>query len=133
VRRIAKVAKRAILVSVRVSSPARVMVYGQVGWNYRPRPHRRGGTAKGAAAKKRRLIVGLDGGEKDVFAGRRARFAVRLPGLVLRRLNRLGPNQSVRAKLTIRTTDLAGRIKHHRLRVKLRGRDRSPAAGTLPG
>lgn len=111
-----------MLIEVRASADARVMVYGQVGWNYRPKG-KRGPRSPGG---KRRLIVGLDGPRKYVPAGRTARFPVKLPGIVLRRLNRLEPDKSIRAKMTIQSTDVANRIRNNRLRVTLRGRDRTP-------
>jgi len=118
----ARVARRAILIGVRAGADARVFVYGQVGWNYRPKGRKGPRNSKG----KRRLIVGLSGGRKFVPAGKTARFRVKLPGTVLRRLNRLAPDESVRAKMTIQSTDVAGRIRNNPLRVTLKGRDRSP-------
>lgn len=112
--------RRAMLVRVTASQPARVKVYGQVGWNYVPKkgkPRNRDG--------KRRLIVGLDGGEKQLQPGVTRAFRVRLPGIVLRRLNRLEPHESVRAKMSVVSTDAAGRQGLLRFRVKLKGRDRA--------
>lgn len=119
-----RVRKRSILLKVRASGEATVDAYGQVGWNFKPkrkRVHRR--KRSGHASKRRgpRLIVGLDGGKKDVAPGAVTRFTIRLPKPVLLRLSRLNRRESVRAKLTLRATNPAGIAKNTRLRVKLRG------------
>jgi hypothetical protein len=52
------------------------------------------------------------------------KFRIPLPRTVLRRLGRIGPRESLRAKITARSTDLAGRVKNTRLTVRLRGREK---------
>lgn len=121
-----RVRKRSILLKVRPSGPASVDVYGQVGWNFKPKRKRRSARRhrRGAGASKRgrkRLIVGLNGGKKNVAPGAVTRFTIRLPKPVLLRLSRLNRKESVRAKLTLRATNPAGVSKNTRLRVKLRG------------
>lgn len=116
VRSKAEAKRKSILVRVGVSSEALIDVYGQVGWGFKPSPK-----LKTAGAKPTRLIVGLSGPKKTVLPGKRASFRVPLPKAVLRRLGRLAPKESLTAKLTVSCTDLAGRIKHQRLDVKLKG------------
>jgi hypothetical protein len=130
--------RRSILVSVRASSETPVHVFGQVGWGFKPKP-------KTATHRSRHtnLIVGLAGGTKTVTPGKPTRFTIKLPKAVMRRLGRLTPQESLKAKLTARTTDLAGRVTDRRLTVKLVGQAparsgasrpvRSPRAGTLRG
>ncbi len=116
-----KVRKRSILLRVTPSAVASVDVYGQVGWNFKPK---RKGKKRGAHASKKgvkRLIVGLDGGTKPVAPGTVTRFTIKLPKPVLLRLSRLTRRQSIRAKLTLRATNPAGIQKNSRVRVKLRG------------
>jgi hypothetical protein len=108
---------RAIVVQVSVSTTASVEVFGQVGWNYKPKPG-----LKTAGDKPTRLIVSLQGPKRTVRPGKASSFRVPLPKAVLRRLSRLGPSESVRAKLTVAGTNLAGRETHSHLRVPLRGR-----------
>jgi hypothetical protein len=103
-RAFAKERGRSILVFVTASSRTSVHVYGQVGWG------------------RSRRIVGLSGGTKPVATGATRRFRVPLPKSVLRRLRRLAPGSSVTAKLTVASTDFAGRVKTRRLRVELSGR-----------
>lgn len=124
----AKARKRSILLSVRADAEASVDVYGQVGWNFKPRRKARGEDRRAHAARKRgvkRLIVGLDGGTKRVAPGAATRFTIRLPKQVRLRLSRLTRRESVRAKLTLRATSVVGLTKNTRLRVKLRGWRRS--------
>jgi hypothetical protein len=134
--------KRSILLRVRGSSEASVHVFGQVGWGIRPKPRRDAGRSRG----KTRLIVGLSGGTKNVAPGRATRFRIQLPKAVLRRLGRLTPRESLKAKITAQATDLAGRVTNRRLTVKLKGHEgagggyvlvrrsvRSPTVATLPG
>ena len=110
-------AQRAIVVQVSVSTTASVEVFGQVGWNYKPKPG-----LKTAGDKPTRLIISLQGPKRTVQPGRARSFRVPLPKAVLRRLGRLGPSESVRAKLTVAGINLAGRETHSHLRVPLRGR-----------
>jgi len=114
----AKARKRSILLRVTPSAEASVLVYGQVGWNFMPKPH-----AQAHASKQgtKRLIVGLDGGTKDVSPNATTRFTVNLPKTVKRRLSRITVRESVRAKLTLRATNAAGIGKNTRVRVTLRG------------
>lgn|GEM_PF-3369259 len=110
--------EKSIVVEVGVSSEATVDVFGQVGWGFKPSPK-----LKTAGAKPTRLIVGLSGPKKTVLPGKKVPFKVPLRKPVLRRLGKLTPQQSLVAKLTVATTDLAGRERHRRLNVTLRGRD----------
>lgn len=105
--------KRAILVQVRASSEATVKVFGQVRWRVRKK------------AGKRRLTVGLSAGRaRTVLPGTTATFRVPLPKPVKRRLGRLTRSQALRARLTVRATDLGGRATVRRLKLKLHGRHR---------
>ncbi len=125
--------QRAVLVAAGVSSQATVQVFGQVSWRVRQRPGQSGGRARKG---DRNLIVGLSAGPaRTVLPGAVASYRLPLPKPVLRRLGRLTPQQALRARITIRTTDLAGRENDRVLVVKLHGRDRlagSPPAATLP-
>lgn len=114
--------ERAILVKVGVSSQAQVQVFGQVSWKVRQKP----GQGKGRARQgDRGLTVGLTAGApRTVLPGTVASFRVRLPKAVLRRLGRLTPRQALRVRITIRTTDLAGRENDRLVTLKLRGRQR---------
>jgi hypothetical protein len=116
----AEAKRKSIVVEVGVSSEALIDVYGQVGWGYKPSPK-----LKTAGAKPTRLIVGLSGPKKTVLPGKRVPFRVPLPKSVLRRLGKLTPKQSLTAKLTVSCTDLAGRVKHQRLDLKLKGQSAS--------
>ena len=117
----AKARKNSILITVNASSEAPVQVFGQVGWGFKPKP-------KGANHSKRgkRLIVGLDGGTKNVVPGYPASFVVPLPKNVKLRLSRLKPTESLKAKITVRATDLAQRLSGDHLTVKLKGQDVTP-------
>jgi hypothetical protein len=112
----AEARRKSIIVRVGVSSEALVDVYGQVGWGYKPSPK-----LKTAGDKPTRLIVGLSGPKKTVLPGKRVPFRIPLPKSVLRRLGKLTTRESLTAKLTVSCTDLAGRVKHQRLDVKLQG------------
>jgi hypothetical protein len=105
--------RRAILVTVRVSSQARVQVFGQVSWQVRQRDGSNRGLLQGVSA----------GAPRTVAPGRLRTFRVPLGRAVSRRLGRLTRRQSLTAQMTVRTTDLAGRESDRRFRVKLRGRD----------
>jgi hypothetical protein len=104
--------KRAILVQAEVSSQASVQVFGRIGWQVRP-----------SGDRDRRLIVGLNGGPAcTVLPDRSATFRLPLGKAVKRRLGRLDASQSLRAKLTVRVIDLAGRVTTQRIRLRLPGR-----------
>ena len=108
------VTRRAIVLKLGVSSEARVQAFGQVSWQVR-QPH--GG--KGG------LTVGLSAGApRTVLPGTVTSFRVPLTKAVLRRLGRISPRQALRAQMSVRTTDLAGRENDRVLTVKLRGRQR---------
>ncbi|HXR31674.1 MAG TPA: hypothetical protein VN752_11100 [Solirubrobacterales bacterium] len=110
----AKSRDRAIVVWVRTStSGAIVKIFGQVGWNFKPRAQR--------PRPKVRMIVSLSGGGKFIDPRVKGRFRVPLPKLVLRRLSRLAPDESLTAKIAARSTDLAGRVETKRIRVRLKG------------
>jgi len=113
-----KARKRSILVRVSTSAQASVQVLGQVGWNFQPKRKPKPGKGKTA-----RLIVALSGGTKTVLPGETARFTVPLPKTVLRRLGRLEPSESLKAKITVLATSLANKTFSRRLVVKLRGQD----------
>jgi hypothetical protein len=110
----------AILVAVGVSSQATVQVFGQVSWRV-PQKSRQGG---GRVRKgDRGLTVGLSAGAaRTVLPGTVLDFRLPLTKPVLRRLGRLTPRQALRAQVTVRTTDLAGRENDRLIAVKLRGR-----------
>jgi hypothetical protein len=112
--------ERAILVKVGVSSEAQVQVFGQVSW----RLHQEGGQGSVRGRKgDQGLTVGLSaGGARTVVPGTVVSFRLPLTKAVLRRLGRLAPQQALRAQITIRTTDLAGRENDRLATVKLRGR-----------
>ena len=110
--------EKSIVVSVGVSSEATIDVFGQVGWRYKANPQ-----LKTAGGRPKRLIIALNGPQKTVLPGTQAPFRVPLRKAVLRRLDRLTPKASLVARLTVSSTDLAGRIKHRRLNVRLEGRD----------
>lgn len=114
-----KARKRSILVRVSASAEASVAVLGQVGWNFQPK--RKPKPGKG---KTTRLIIALSGGTKTVLPGATTRFSVPLPKTVLRRLGRLEPSESLKAKITVLATHPAGATASRRLTVKLRGQNR---------
>jgi hypothetical protein len=121
------VLKQSVLVLVSSSAATPVHVFGQVGW----RLQKKGGPAQIAKANPgprkpptTGLIVGLTGGTQTVNPGEVARFNVKLPKSVKRRLSRLSPKESVKVTLTASTTDLAGRIATKVLTLRLPGRDR---------
>ncbi|HWM54746.1 MAG TPA: hypothetical protein VNO20_05100 [Solirubrobacterales bacterium] len=113
-----KARKRSILVRVTASSEASVLVFGQVGWGFQSKRK-----PKAGKSKPTRLIVGLSGGTKTVLPGETARFTIPLPKAVLRRLGRIAPQESLKAKIAARATDLAGRLTTRRLTVRLKGRE----------
>ncbi len=105
---------RAIVVGVEVSFQTQVQVFGQVSWQVRQRDGSNRGLTQGVSA----------GAPRTVAPGAVASFRVQLEKTVLRRLARLTPQQSLRAQVTARTIDAAGREVDHGLTVKLRGHDR---------
>lgn len=111
--------RRAILVSVKASSPAPVEVTGKVGWR-----SRRPSQAK-ARGRTRPLppmhVVGLQGGSKQVGPDRVTRFRAPLPEAVLRRLAALSPKRSLRARIAVTATDKAEVETTEEIVVKLRG------------
>jgi hypothetical protein len=117
-----KVKRKAIVVTVSVSSAASVQVFGQVSWQVRGKP-------KGAAGRSKRpgdhgLTVGISaGGPRSVSAAEPRDFRVALSTPILRRLGRITPQQALRALLTVRTTDVAGKVTERRRRLKLKGRE----------
>jgi hypothetical protein len=112
--------EKAILIGVEVSSQAQVQVFGQVSWQVRQKAGQGAGRARRGG---RGLTVGLSAGAaRTVLPGMVASFRVPLTKALLRRLGRLAPRQALKAQITIRTTDLAGRENDRVLTVKLRGR-----------
>jgi len=101
--------RRAILVSVRVSSQAPVSVDGRIGWRVRRRPR----------------IVDLEAGEKTVGPDRAAHFRVPLPNAVLLRLAKLRPQRSLRARIAVTVTDKVGEETNDEFVVKLHGHRRA--------
>lgn len=104
--------RRAILVTVRVSSQARVQVFGQVSWQVRQQDGSNGRLLQGVSA----------GAPRTVAAGMLRTFRVQLGKAVSRRLGRLTRRQALTAQMTARTTDLAGRESDRRFTVRLHGR-----------
>lgn len=106
------VKQRAILVDVTTNNDSSAQVYGQVSWRVRqPDGGNRG------------LTVGLSGGPaKPVAAGTTLTLRVPLTRAVKRRLSRLAPQHSLRAKLTIAATDSFGATAQQSLVVRLHGR-----------
>jgi hypothetical protein len=107
----AKARRRSIAVRVSTSSEATVTVGGQVGWGYKPKP----------GHHTTRLIVALSGGRRVVKAGEVATFRVGLPRLVRARLQKLSPQESLKAKIAVSAASPAGRTSVKRLTVKLPG------------
>jgi hypothetical protein len=105
--------RRAILVAVRVSSQARVQVFGQVSWRVRQSDGSSDALLQGVSA----------GAPRTVAPGVRRTFRVPLGRALSRRLGRLTRRQSLRAQMTVLTTDLAGRESDRRFTVALHGRD----------
>jgi hypothetical protein len=104
----------AITIELGVSSEAEVQTFGQVSWR-----------VSEGHGRKHGLAVGLSAGEpRTVLSGTVASFRVPLTKAVLRRLGRLTPAQTLRPRITIRVTDLAGRENDRVLALKLHGRDR---------
>ncbi len=114
--------KKAIVAKVRVSSAAQVQVFGQVNWQVRGKPKLPGHSSKRPGDHG--LSVGLSaGGPRPVSAGETKTFRAPLSKPILRRLGRITPKQALRPLMTVRTTDLAGKITDQRRRLKLKGRE----------
>ena len=120
--------KKSILLGVTLSGAASVDVYGQVGWNFqskrgkqRGRQHHRGARTSKRKKNIKRLIVGLNGGIKQVTPGVLTRFDDPPAGTGQAATQPPHRRESIRAKLTLRATNPAGIAKNTRLRVKLRG------------
>src|SRR5262249_18308967 len=97
----------AIIAKVSVSSAASVQVFGQVSWQGRGKPK--------TSARTHGLVVGVTaGGPKPVPAGETKSFRAPLSKPILRRLGRITPKQALRALMTVRTTDAAGRVTEQR-------------------
>jgi hypothetical protein len=103
--------KKSIVVLVGVSSEARVEVFGQVGWGYKPKP----------GVKTTRIIAALTGPKRSVAAGKPSFFTVPLPKIVQRRLAKLSSQESLKAKIKVSVKDLTDRETIRRLTVKLTG------------
>jgi hypothetical protein len=88
----------AIVFKLGVSSEAKVQVLGDLG------------LSAGAA--------------RTVLPGRIASFRAPLTQSVLRRLGQIDPQQALRVRMRVRSTDLAGRENDRVLTVKLHGRER---------
>jgi hypothetical protein len=105
-----------IIAKVRVSSQAEVQVFGQVSWQVRGKPK--------TSARNHGLTVGITaGGPRSVSAGETKTYKVPLSKPILRRLGRITPKQALRALMTVRTTDIAGRVADLRSHLKLKGRE----------
>ena len=77
---------------------------------------------KVSVSSQARVQVFGAGAPRIVPPGTVAGFRVPLTKVVLRRLDRLTPQQGLRTQIRIRTTDLAGRENDRLVTVKLRGR-----------
>jgi hypothetical protein len=119
------VLKRSVLLLVGASSASSVHVFGQVSWRLKPKGGAGRSKANPAPGAKTTtgLTVGLSGGTQTVTPGEVARFNIKLPKSVKRRLGRISPSESLKAKLTINTTDLAGRAVTKVLTVRLPGQE----------
>lgn len=117
--------KRSVLVLVSAGETSSVHVFGQVSWKVRQKGGARNSKASPGGGKLIGLIVGLTGGTRTVGPGEVARFNVKLPKSVRRRLGRISPSESLKARITASTADVAGRTSTKLLKVRLPGRDRS--------
>lgn len=104
----ARGASRSVLVKLRLSSEATVGVYGAVRWQ---RP-----------SDGRHMSAGLGGGTPQKLQPGVHRFSLALPNEVVKTLSRLKPAHSLPVRITIRVTDLAGRVKKQVLRLRIPGR-----------
>lgn len=117
-----KVKKKLIEATVTVSSEAKVQFFGQVSWPVRGKPKLPGHSSKRPGDHG--LIVGIGAaGPRTLQAGKAETFRAPLSKPILRRLGRITPQEALRPLMTIRTTDLAGRITEQRRRLKLKGRE----------
>lgn len=108
------VKRRSILLRIATSAKTEVRVTGQVGWGFRPKRDPNKG-------KPTRLIVGLRGGRKTVAPDKPRVFRVQLPKPVLRRLNRIELDESLKAKFFASSEELTGRTEVERITVRLKG------------
>lgn len=107
-----EVRRKAILVDVTPTNGSTAQLSGQVGWQVRR-----------SDGSKRRLIFALGaGGPRSLAGGATTTLRVPLPKPVQRRLERLAPKQSLRAKLTLDVSDVYGTWFQTQLIVRLRGR-----------
>jgi hypothetical protein len=114
----AKPKGNAIIAAVKVSSEASVQVFGQVSWQVRGKPK--------TSARNHGLTVGISaGGPRTVSPGAEMHFKLPFSKPILRRLGRITPKQALTALLTVRTTDVAGKITDQRRRLKLKGQAKS--------
>lgn len=115
--------RRAIYVKARVDSEATVKVFGSIAWGLKVLGRSQGANV---STKVTPRIAALSAGAPlTLTAGVTTAFRLPLPKVILAKLSRLQPRQALRAKITISTTDLAGRETQRRLSVRLPGRDRS--------
>ena len=111
--------RKSIVLSVSASLDAPVTASGQVGWGFKPKPK-----GKAQISAKHHLIVGLNGGTQTVEPGQIVSFKVNLPRLVRHRLLGIAPQESLKAKLTVSTPNIAGADSVRRVTVKLKGQKR---------
>lgn len=112
----AKARKRSILVRAEADMEVSLQVFGQVGWGFKAKGKRGPGHSKPT-----RLIVGLRGATKHAAPGRVVTFGIALPKTVKRRLGRIGPQESLKAEITVSATDSAGALAERRVTVRLNG------------
>lgn len=117
---------RAILIEVGNNTEASVKARGEVGWSVRPKVT---GGAPGSSLRKVRIK--LNAPAKTVMPGTTAVLRVPLPKPVLRQLDRRSPQQALRARIDVVGTNLIPYVGTHELKIRLPGRKRPGAAGTL--
>jgi hypothetical protein len=78
-------------------------------------------TRKPGDHKSTGVIAGLSGKTQTVSPGQVARFNVKLPNSVRRQLRQIPPSKSLKGTITVRTTDLAGRVTDRVVNIRLRG------------
>ncbi len=115
--------KRSVLVLVSASEAGSVQVFGQVSWRLRQKGLVHISKLNPGHGKLVGLIVGLSGGTQTVKPGQVARFNVKLPKSVKRRLGRIPPGKSLKGTITARTTDLAGRVTDRVVGIHLKGQE----------
>lgn len=108
----AAVRERSILFRVTVDTKAKVRAIGQVAVGF-TRPER---GIEGI------LLFSLDSGVRNVSPGRTARLATKLPKPLLQRLDRMNPDESLKAKISVSSLSVAGREVERKLTVRLPGR-----------